>query len=33
VVGYIREFHTRLTSHADAAPVVAFEAKMRAAFA
>ena len=33
VVGHVQEFHTRLASHADAAPVVAFEAKMRAAFA
>jgi hypothetical protein len=33
VIGHVQEFHTRLTGHADAAPVVAFEAKMRAAFA
>jgi hypothetical protein len=33
VVGQVREFHARLAGHADAAPVIAFEAKMRAAFA
>ena len=33
VVGHVREFHARLAGHADAPPVVAFEAKMRAAFA
>jgi hypothetical protein len=33
VVAHVREFHTRLADHARAAPVIAFEAKMREAFA
>lgn len=33
VVEHVREFHTRLAAHAREAPVVAFEAKMRQAFA
>jgi tetratricopeptide (TPR) repeat protein len=33
VVGHVREFHARLAAHAREAPVVAFEAKMRQAFA
>jgi len=33
VVGHVREFHTSLAGHAQEAPVVAFEAKMREAFA
>jgi hypothetical protein len=33
VVGHVREFHARLAGHAGALPVIAFEAKMREAFA
>jgi transcriptional regulator with XRE-family HTH domain len=33
VVAHVREFHTHLADHARAAPVIAFEAKMREAFA
>lgn len=33
VVGHVREFHTSLANHAREAPVIAFEAKMREAFA
>lgn len=33
VVAHVREFHVRLADHAQAPPVIAFEAKMREAFA
>ncbi|WP_406502557.1 helix-turn-helix domain-containing protein [Streptomyces sp. NBC_01602] len=32
IVGHVREFHTHLAAHAQEAPVIAFEARMREAF-